>query len=153
MRLFRVMSDSVNASDASTVNEPTGLPNRAFFVAKVTEMFEDSLRRGDALSLMRVRVDAFDPIIARHERSARDDIRRKIARTIEGMIQIDGRIPVDDDIISATIRGGVSSRIDDGSVLHFELIESSKQGLAGAKTQGPNTLARPPSKARVSPLS
>jgi diguanylate cyclase (GGDEF)-like protein len=175
---------STNASyDPLTEDEPTGLPNRAFFVVKLAEMFEDSLRRNDSLSLMLVRVDGFDPIIAEHGRSAGDAILRKIARTIEGMIQIEGRIvaryrdeelavilpntsgtdalntaewlrgafesskiPVDDDIISATISGGVASRIDDGAASHFELIESAERGLAGAKIRGPNTFARPQAK-------
>lgn len=173
-----------------TEDEPTGLPNRAFLVAKLAEMFEDSVRRNDSISLMLVRVDAFDPIIGQHGRSAGDAILRKIARTIEGMIQIEGRIvaryrdeelalilpntsaadasttaewlrgafesakiPVDDDIISATISGGVASRIDDKASSHFELIESAERGLASAKIHGPNTFARTPAKARVSTLS
>lgn len=179
-------ADGTNANasyEPLTEDEPTGLPNRAFFVAKLAEMFEDSLRRNDSLSLMLVRVDAFDPIIAQHGRSAGDAILRKIARTIEGLIQIDGRIvaryrdeelalilprtsaiealttaewlrgafesskiPVDDDIISATISGGVASRIDDSPSSHFELIELAEQGLASAKIRGPNTFARSPAR-------
>ncbi|MEO6576408.1 MAG: GGDEF domain-containing protein, partial [Polyangiaceae bacterium] len=88
-------ADGTNANasyEPLTEDQSTGLPNRAFLVAKLAEMFEDSVRRNDSISLMLVRVDAFDPLIAQHGRSAGDATLRKIARTIEGMIQIEGRI-------------------------------------------------------------